>query len=57
MTTTFKGEPVMLAGQFPQPGDDAPAFYLVRDDLSEFTLKDGKGHYLILNIYLVLQIF
>ena len=51
MTTTFKGEPVMLAGQFPQPGDAAPEFYLVKDDLAEFTLKDGKGHYLILNIF------
>ena len=51
MTTTFKGTPIILAGQFPQAGDDAPAFYLVRDDMSEFTLKDGKGHYLILNIF------
>lgn len=51
MTTTFKGEPVMLAGQFPHPGDAAPEFYLVKDDLTEFTLKEGKGHYLILNIF------
>ena len=51
MTTTFKGEPIMLAGQFLKPGDTAPDFYLVKNDLTEFTLKDGKGHYLILNIF------
>lgn len=41
----------MIAGQFPKMGDMAPDFYLVQDDLSEFSLKDGKGHYLILNIF------
>ena len=51
MTTTFKGEPIMLIGQFPKPGDMASNFYLVKNDLTEFTLKDGKGHYLILNIF------
>ena len=51
MTTTFKGTPIMIAGQFPKVGDMAPDFYLVQDDLSEFSLKDGKGHYLILNIF------
>lgn len=51
MTTTFKGGPIMLAGQFPKPGDSAPEFYLVKNDLTEFTLKDAKGHYLIMNIF------
>ena len=51
MTTTFKGEPIMLAGQLPNPVDIAPEFYLVKNDLTEFNLKDGKGHYLILNIF------
>lgn len=51
MTTTFKGEPIMLIGQFPKPGVMASNFYLVKNDLTEFTLKDGKGHYLILNIF------
>ena len=51
MTITFKGTPIMIAGQFPKVGDMAPNFYLVQDDLSEFSLKDGKGHYLILNIF------
>lgn len=51
MTTTFKGEPIMLAGQFLKPGDTAPNFYLVKNDLTEFTLKDSEGRYLILNIF------
>lgn len=51
MTTTFKGTPIMIAGQFPKVGNMAPDFYLVKDDLSDFSLKDGKGHYLILNIF------
>ena len=51
MTTTFKGTPIRTAGQFPQAGDTASDFYLVRNDLSEFTLKDGEGRYLILNIF------
>ena len=51
MTTTFKGQPIMLAGEFPKPGDTAPDFYLVKNDLTVFTLNEGKGHYLILNIF------
>lgn len=51
MTTTFKGTPIMIAGQFPKAGDMAPEFYLTQNDLSEFSLKDGKGHFLILNIF------
>lgn len=51
MTTTFNGEPIVLAGQFLKPGDIAPDFFLVTNDLTEFTLKEGKGRYLILNIF------
>ena len=51
MTTTFKGTPIMIAGIFPKVVDKAPEFYLTQNDLSEFSLKDGKGHYLILNIF------
>ena len=51
MTITFKGTPIMIAGQFPKAGDNAPDFYLTQNDLSEFSLKDGKGNYLILNIF------
>lgn len=51
MTTTFKGTPIMLAGQFPKAGEKAPDFYLTKNDMSEFTLKDGGGNFLILNIF------
>ena len=51
MTITFKETPIMLAGLFPKVGDMAPEFYLTKNDMSEFSLKDGKGYYLILNIF------
>ena len=51
MTTTFKGTPIRLEGHFPQAGETAPAFFLTKNDLSAFTLKDGEGEYLILNIF------
>ena len=51
MTTTFKGTPIRLEGHFPQAGETAPDFYLAKNDLSDFSLKDGKGQYLILNIF------
>ena len=51
MTTTFKGTPIMIAGKFPQVGDTAPDFHLAKNDLSDFSLEEGKGEYLILNIF------
>lgn len=51
MTITFKGTPIMIAGQFPKVGDKAPEFYLTKNDMSEFTLKDSEGRFLILNIF------
>ena len=51
MTTTFKGTPIMIAGKFPQVGDTAPEFHLAKNDLSDFSLEEGKGEYLILNIF------
>ena len=51
MTTTFKGTPIRLEGHFPQAGETAPDFFLTKNDLSDFTLKDGEGEYLILNIF------
>lgn len=51
MTTTFKGTPIRLEGHFPQAGETAPDFYLTKNDLSDFSLKDGNGEYLILNIF------
>lgn len=49
--TAFKGTPVTLAGDFVQTGTSAPDFTLVKGDLSNYTLKDGEGNYLILNIF------
>ena len=52
--TAFKGTPVTLAGEFVKAGTSAPEFTLVKGDLSNYTLKDGKGKYLILNIFCLL---
>ena len=41
--TAFKGTPVTLAGEFVKAGTPAPEFTLVKGDLSNYTLKDGKG--------------
>lgn len=51
MTTTFKGTPIRLEGHFPQAGETAPDFFLTKNDLSDFSLKDGNEEYLILNIF------
>lgn len=44
--TAFKGTPVTLAGEFVKVGTPAPELTLVKGDLSNYTLKDGKGKYL-----------
>lgn len=49
--TAFKGTPVTLAGDFVRTGTSAPEFTLIKGDLSNYTLKDGEGNYLILNIF------
>ena len=51
MNITFKGTPIMLVGLFPKNGEKAPDFTLVKNDMSEFSLQEEKGHYLILNIF------
>ena len=43
MTVLFKGIIVTLMGAFVTPGTEAPDFKLVKNDLSEYTLKDDKG--------------
>ena len=48
---TFKGSPVNTSGQLPAVGSVAPAFTLVKKDLSDVTLKDLKGKNVILNIF------
>ena len=49
--TLFKGTPVNVAGKFATPGMKAPDFSLTKNDLSRFTLADGKGKRLLLNIF------
>ena len=51
MNVTFKGNPVTLAGSFITVGRKAPQFNLVKNDLSEYTLTENKGKYLVLNIF------
>ena len=40
---TLKGNPFQLAGEMPKVGDAAPDFKVVKDDMSEVTLKDFAG--------------
>jgi len=50
-TVTFKGTPVQTCGKLPDIGTFAPAFSLVKQDLSETSLKDYAGEKVILNIF------
>lgn len=48
---TLKGNPVEVAGNFPQVGQTAPAFSLVAKDLSDSTLENYAGKRKVLNIF------
>ncbi|NLJ92843.1 MAG: thiol peroxidase [Aeromonadales bacterium] len=50
-TVTFQGNSVAVAGQFPQPGQNAADFTLTGDDLNDIRLADFKGKKLLLNIF------
>lgn len=50
-TTMFKGTPVKVSGNFIEVGAHAPEFKLVKTDLSELSLKDLHGKYVVLNIF------
>ena len=50
MAVTLGGNPIIVAGNFPQPGDTAPDFKLVSGDLSEVSLSDFAGKKKLLNI-------
>jgi len=52
---TFKGNPVTTVGYIPMVGDRAPNFNLTRSDLSEITLRDFAGRYVLLNVFLSLD--
>jgi thiol peroxidase len=49
-TVTLGGNPIDVAGKFPQPGDRAADFSLVAGDLSDATLKTYAGKRKLLNI-------
>jgi thiol peroxidase len=50
-TITLKGNPVQTSGELPATGSRAPAFTLVRTDLSEVSLADLAGKRVVLNIF------
>lgn len=48
---TFKGSKVNTSGELPKVGSVTPDFILVKNDLSEISLKDIKGKNIVLNIF------
>lgn len=48
---TLKGNQIETAGNLPESGSIAPAFTLVKTDLSEVSLIDFSGKNLVLNIF------
>jgi thiol peroxidase len=49
--TKFTGNAVKLYGSFIKVGDKAPDFTLVKGNLSNSSLKDYAGKYVVLNIF------
>ena len=49
-TVTLKGNPIDVAGSFPQKGQKAPAFKLVAKDLKDVSLAHYAGKRKVLNI-------
>ena len=50
-TITLKGNPVETSGNLPANGSQAPAFTLVKTDLSDATLAQFAGKKLVLNVF------
>ena len=48
---TLKGNAIETVGSLPAVGSMAPAFTLVKTDLSEASLKDFRGKSVVLNIF------
>lgn len=48
---TLKGNPIETLGELPAIGSTAPAFKLVKTDLSEVSLEDYRGRTVILNVF------
>lgn len=49
-TVNLGGKPIRVEGNFPKPGQTAPAFSLVNKDLEDITLESFAGKRKILNI-------
>ena len=47
----FKGNPIETNGDFPQVGQSAPDFKLIKADLSEVSLADLAGKQVVFNIF------
>lgn len=50
-TVTLKGDAIETVGELPKVGEQAPAFTVVKDDLSDLNLADLKGQRVVLNIF------
>ena len=50
-TTHFRGTPVHTVGELPSPGEQAPAFTLVGQDLAPVSLADLTGRTVVLNVF------
>ncbi len=47
----FQGNPTLVSGKLPKPGDTAPDFTLIGTDLSDITLNSFTGKRKVLNIF------
>ena len=50
-TVTLGGNPIQVAGNFPQKGQKAPEFSLVGKDLADVSLESFSGKRKVLNIF------
>ncbi|WP_163337618.1 thiol peroxidase [Desulfopila sp. IMCC35008] len=50
-TITLKGNEISTVGELPAKGSNAAAFSLVATDLSEKSLADFSGKYVVLNVF------
>lgn len=48
---TLRGNPIDTSGDLPARGTPAPAFTLVKTDLTEVSLRDMEGRRVVLNIF------
>ncbi|MDR1880459.1 MAG: thiol peroxidase [Tannerellaceae bacterium] len=47
----FKGKKTQTKGRIPQVGSEAPYFFGVRSDLSDFSFDTLKGYRIVLNVF------